>query len=128
MNIINPTKLKAALASTLELLKQQVSFSAELSHTPNCSPSEKGNIGKDNLANFDWFLPDAPDEIPLQSNQRLVAIGDIHGNIQHLVNVLEFLGQRRRQKSYRHQQSRLSQAWSRTGMDTAKTMAMTIVP
>lgn len=36
----------------------------------------------------DFFLPPTPDEIPLQPGQRLVALGDIHGDLRHLTRCL----------------------------------------
>lgn len=37
-------------------------------------------------------LPEVPDQIPLADGQRVVAIGDIHGNLKQLTNCLEAAG------------------------------------
>lgn len=46
-----------------------------------------GNNTKDQILR-DFCLPEAPDDIPLNEGQRLVAIGDIHGNYSLLLNIL----------------------------------------
>lgn len=57
---------------------------AERAKVAESSEKEYSNAGWQK----DWYLPEAPDVIPMDPNQRLVVIGDIHGNLDHLISSL----------------------------------------
>jgi len=83
-------KQRAALAYNVNLLVVSDAHNGPEKTTITKAYTKKSLSSAEKVAGIqaDFYLPPSPDDIPLAPNQRLVAIGDIHGNLTLLLTML----------------------------------------